>query len=194
MSSEPLARSPELLCAAESLLLVVDVQERLVPQIVGKEQVVRGCRTLLAGAELFSVPTTVTEQYPKGLGPTLPELAASFPPGVLTAGKLRFSGAEATGWPAAGERTDGRHQVVLAGIETHICILQTALDLAAAGYRVFVAADATGSRCEVDHTTALARLRDCGVLIVTVESVLFEWCEAAGNARFKALRDLVTSR
>ena len=194
MPSEPPARSPELLSASESLLLVVDVQERLLPQIAGREQVVRGCRLLSAGAELFSVPTVVTEQYPKGLGPTVPDLAGSLPAAAVKAEKLRFSAAEATGWPTAGEREDGRHQVVIAGIETHICVLQTAIDLAAWGYRVFVCADATGSRLETDHAIALARLRDGGVTVTTTESVLFEWCEAAGTDRFRSLRDLVTGR
>ena len=188
-------RSPELLSAAESLLLVVDLQERLLPVIHDHAAVTSACVRLLRGAAIFGVPAVMTEQYPKGLGATVPEIAAaaaSLDPANLTrAEKLRFGAAEATGWPPAGERDDGRHQVVLAGIETHVCILQTALDLISQGYRVYLAADASGSRRTFDRDVALQRLRDSGVTITTTESVLFEWCEEAGTDRFKQLRDLV---
>lgn len=185
-------RSPDLLSAAESLLLVLDVQEKLLPHITDSEVVVENCVRLLRAAGSFGVLTVLTEQYPKGLGPTTANIAAvtgSSP--VTKAEKLRFSAAEATGWPTAGERDDGRHQVVVAGVETHVCVLQTALDLLAQGYRVFVAADATGSRRGLDHHVALNRLRDSGAAVVTTESVLFEWCEAAGTDVFKTIRDLV---
>ena len=190
-------RSPDLLSAAESLLLVVDVQERLLPHIAGGEEVEANGLRLMQAAQLFGVPVTISEQYPKGLGPTVASLAAAAraaAPPVAKVEKLRFSAAEATGWPPAGERIDGRHQVVLAGIETHICMVQTALDLLSAGYRVFIVADATGSRRERDSHVALNRLRDGGATVVTTESVLFEWCEAAGTDAFKKIRDLVTGR
>ena len=195
MTAERLSRSPDLLSAAESLLLVVDLQERLLPHVVGAENVLARCRMLLAGAGLFGVPAVVAEQYPKGLGPTVAGLLDADPAADLVqAEKLRFSAADATGWPAAGEREDGRHQVVLAGIETHVCIGQTAFDLLARGYRVYVCADAVGSRRDLDHVTGLARLRDGGAIVTTAEAVLFEWCEEAGTDRFKLLRDLVTGR
>lgn len=194
-------RSPELLSATTSLLLIVDVQERLIPQIHGKEAVLDRCARLIRGAGLFQVPVVITEQYPRGLGPTVAALTDLFTDNsgqrllngepVPFTEKLRFSAAEATGWPAAGERQDGRFQVVLAGIETHICVLQTALDLLARGYRVFVAADAAGSRATLDHEIACHRLRDSGAALTTVESVLFEWCEVAGTDRFRQVRDLV---
>lgn len=192
------ARNPDLLSPPESLLFVVDMQQRLLPHIGESETVTANCGRLIEAATLFEVPLTVTEQYPKGLGHTVEPIArlldsdgsTSFP----VAEKLRFSGAEATGWAAAGERSDPRHQVVLAGIETHICILQTALDLLSMGYRVHVVVDAVGSRHRHDHDTAISRLRDSGVTVTTTESVLFEWCETAESEKFKALRDLVATR
>jgi nicotinamidase-related amidase len=198
MTSDHPLRSPDLLSAAESLLLLVDVQERLIPHVSGGETVTANCNRLARAAGLFGVPVTVTEQYPKGLGPTVPELASLFAGAdaipANKAEKLRFSAAEATGWPPAGEREDGRHQVVLAGVETHVCVLQTAFDLLSQGYRVSVVADAAGSRRDLDRDAALARLRDGGATVTTTESVLFEWCEAAGTDQFKKVRELVVER
>ncbi|MBA3315908.1 MAG: hydrolase [Planctomycetota bacterium] len=198
MTDGRFARSRDLLSPAESLLFVVDVQERLLPHIIDHDAVTSNCVRLLRAAALFKVPVTLTEQYPKGLGLTVSPIASllagedAIP--ATRAEKLRFSGAEATGWPAAGERTDSRHQVVLAGIETHICILHTALDLLSMGYRVYVAVDAAGSRHRIDREIALARLRDSGAIVTTTESVLFEWCETAESDQFKSLRDLVATR
>ncbi|MGC1276519.1 MAG: hydrolase [Planctomycetaceae bacterium] len=198
------SRSSELLSAPASQLVIVDVQERLTPQIADSDAVVGNCSRLIRGAAIFDVPVVITEQYPSGLGPTIPALsqllsgrngdASLNDRSIRISEKLRFSAADATGWPAAGERDDGRHQVVLAGLETHICVLQTALDLLSQGYRVFVAADATGSRRPFDRDIARNRLRDSGVIVTTVESVLFEWCEVAGTERFRQLRDFVTDR
>ena len=201
MSETPFLRSTESLSAASSLLVIVDVQERLVPQIDNSDAVVDQCKRLLRGAGIFGVPGVVTEQYPRGLGATVPAISQFVPASdapatpaaaaVVRTDKLRFSAAEATGWPAAGDRDDGRHQVVVAGLETHICVLQTSLDLLSQGYRVFVAGDATGSRRAFDRDAAFNRLRDHGVIVTTVESILFEWCELAGTDRFRQLRDLV---
>jgi nicotinamidase-related amidase len=192
------SRSPDLLSPLESLLFVVDMQERLLPHIVEHEAVALNCSRLMKAARLCSVPILVSEQYPKGLGATVPGITSllSGPDGIPVGRveKLRFSGAEATGWLPAGERDDSRHQVVLAGIETHICILQTALDLLSMGYRVYVVADAVGSRRRFDHDIALARLRDSGATVTTTESVLFEWCETADADAFKGIRDLVKTQ
>ncbi len=204
MSGTPFLRNTESLSADASLLLIVDVQERLMPQIHNGEMVLRQCELLLRGAGIFEVPAVVSEQYPRGLSATVPEISKFLPasedptssenPTIRKVDKLRFSAAEATGWPAAGDRDDNRHQVVIAGVETHICVQQTALDLLSQGYRVFVAVDATSSRRPFDHDIARDRLRDSGAIITTVESVLFEWCELAGTNRFRELRDLVKSQ
>jgi nicotinamidase-related amidase len=200
MSHMPVLRSSERISATTSLLLVVDLQERLIRKIADHTNVVDGCRRLIRGAAICQVPVSMTEQYPAGLGPTVPEIAELFdrtgsspvlegqPVGF--AEKLRFSAADATGWPAAGDRDDGRFQVVVTGLETHICVLQTALDLLAGGYRVYVAVDATGSRNTTDRDVAAHRLRDSGAVVTTAESVLFEWCVQAGTDRFRQMRDL----
>jgi nicotinamidase-related amidase len=191
MSEEILSRSPDLLSSRESLLFAVDLQERLLPLIVDHETMVANCVRLLRAAKLFDVSIALSEQYPKGLGPTVPEIRSAMPESAVVSEKLRFSGADATGWLAAGERNDGRRQVVLVGIETHICVLQTALDLLSRGYRMYIVADAVSSRRRLDHEVALARLRDSGAVVTTAESVLFEWCETAESGQFKAMRDLI---
>jgi nicotinamidase-related amidase len=198
MSAERLSRSPDLLSADESRLFVVDLQEKLLPHIDRNDAVLANCSRLIAAANECGVSLTITEQYPKGLGKTVASIHEltldDTIPTVTRAEKLRFSGADATGWAAAGERNDGRHQVVLIGIETHICVLQTALDLLSRGYRVYVVADAVGSRHRIDHDVALQRMRDQGIIVTTAESVLFEWCETAEAPQFKAIRDLVAKR
>ncbi|MES2790074.1 MAG: hydrolase [Planctomycetota bacterium] len=175
-------RSRELLSRDSSLLVVIDVQEKLAPLICETERLLVNCSKLVQSAKLFNVPSFATEQYPQGLGPTVPSLAEHLP---VRPSKLRFSSAEVLNWPPAAERTDDRFQVVLCGIEAHVCVLQTAFDLLAAGYQVFLAADAVGSRRQLDWKIALDRLAAAGATIVTTESVLFEWCETAEASEFK---------
>jgi len=184
-------RSPEVLHREQSRLVIVDVQEKLVPAIADRHGVIASARFLAEGAKLFGVPIHTTEQYPQGLGPTVPELA-----GFATdkPAKKRFSGVEALGWPPAAELTDGRHQIVLAGIEAHVCVLQTAFDLMAMGYSVFLPVDALGSRSLFDREVAIERLRDAGAVVTTVEAALFEWCESADAAEFKTLSALLKNR
>lgn len=184
-------RSPELLQAEASRLVIIDIQEKLAPTIPGLEKPLAACKFLIEGAKLFGVPTFVTEQYPKGLGPTVAELAGLLPPPLV---KSEFSGCGALGWPAAGDAGDSRFQIVVAGIEAHVCVLQTSLELQAAGYRVFVVADAIASRRETDRQIALERMLSAGVTLVTAESVLFEWCQRSDRPEFKSLSALVKSR
>ena len=187
--------SPYLLNASSSILVVVDVQERLLPSIERRESVVRNIRFLLDAAELFRVKTVITEQYPKGLGPTVPELAGHA--GITaTLDKLRFSAAEVLDNSQVLNVADQESfpQVVLAGIEAHICVQQTALDLVAMGFPVFLPADATGSRHSTDYLAALQRMQACGVTITTAEAIVFEWCEAAGSDQFRTLSRLVKER
>lgn len=184
-------RSPEILQADASRLVIVDLQEKLAPTIPGLEGPLAACRFLIDGAKLFHVPTFVTEQYPKGLGPTVRVLSEVLPPPIV---KNEFSGWAALGWPAAADAIDGRYQVVVAGIEAHVCVLQTSLELQSAGYRVFVVADAVASRRETDRRIALERLLSSGITLVTAESVLFEWCQRSDRQEFKTLSALVKSR
>jgi len=185
------ARHPELLSAISSRLLLIDMQEKFRSVIPDFEHLVTGCQKLILAAGILSIPVSATEQYPRGLGTTVPELAE-----LVTdrEEKLRFSCAECLSWATDGGRTDGRQQVVLAGIETHICLLQTALDLLAAGFDVYVAADVTRSRRGEDQEFALRRMSDAGVRLITSEMALFEWCEVAGNDQFKQISKLVTGR
>lgn len=181
-NSSKYLRSRELLSRQNSLLIVIDVQEKLAPLICETERLLVNCGKLVETAKLFQVPAFVTEQYPQGLGPTVPGLAEHF---SERPAKLRFSSAEVLNWRPAAERADERYQVVLCGIEAHVCVLQTAFDLLAAGYQVFLAADAVGSRRHLDWKIALDRLAAAGATIVTTESVLFEWCETAAAPEFK---------
>jgi nicotinamidase-related amidase len=181
-------RSPEILAAENSRLLIVDVQEKLLPLIPVAERLVHNCRRLLDGARIVSVPSFATEQYPKGLGRTKAELAERL--GTIP-DKVCFSCVPALGWGTAAELADDRDQIVVAGMETHVCVLQTVLDLIAGGFRVYVPADAVASRSEMDWRIALERMASSGATITTVESVLFEWCRQAGTPVFKEIQKLI---
>jgi nicotinamidase-related amidase len=172
--------------AGDTALLVVDVQEKLVPAIAGHQRVVWNVRRLIDGAKLLGLPVVATEQYPKGLGPTVPELAGRI---GAAPSKLTFS---CGGCPELFEELDGRgiHKILVCGIEAHVCVQQTVLDLLAAGWRVYVAADAVGSRFDLDFQTALRRMDSSGVTLTTTESALFEWCETAGTPQFKEISRL----
>lgn len=174
-----------LIDAARSVFLLVDVQENLGPVMADPRLVYRNCALLLRAAARLGVPVIASEQYPKGLGPTLGELAALLPDGAVME-KLHFSCAAD---PAIAERLRGldRPQVVVAGIEAHVCVLQTALGLKAAGYEVFVAGDACSSRQVANHTAALARMAANGIDVVSTESAVFEWLHRAGTPEFKDL-------
>lgn len=184
-------RSPELLSRTSCRLLIVDVQKKLLPHVPVADELVATCRRLIEGANILGIPVTATEQYPQGLGPTTGALANLLPERPQ---KLRFSAAEVLSWPAAANVTDDREQVVVAGLEAHVCVMQTVLDLIAAGWRVYVAADAVASRRKLDWKHALRRMADAGAVITTAEAILFEWCEAAGTPEFKQISGLVTGR
>ena len=185
--------SPELLHASSSRLLIVDLQEKLVSalSVATRDRLVSNCRFLVDGATLFGVPVTATEQYPQGLGPTVAPLAERI---HERPSKKRFSALECTGWPTAANTVDDRFQIVVAGMESHICLLQTVLDLLAAGYQTTVVADCIAARSELDHQTAIHRMANSGATITTAEAVLFEWCESADVPEFKRLSALVKSR
>ncbi|MBS0210801.1 MAG: hydrolase [Planctomycetes bacterium] len=187
MNNTRLPRSPELMTADDSALLVVDVQEKLVRLVPGHERLVWNIRRLLDGAKLLGVPAAATEQYPQGLGPTTAELATRLPG---ASAKLAFSCGECgpifQDWLAAG-----RHRVLVVGIETHVCIQQTVFDLLASGVRVYLAVDALGARYAIDHETALRRMDAAGAVLTTTEAALFEWCQVAGTPVFKQLSQLI---
>ncbi len=189
MNTPSPARSAELLNRYRSRLLLVDLQERVIAPILERETLVARCRLLAQGAQILSVPIHVTEQYPKGLGATIPEIAefASERPE-----KLRFSCTDCLGWSPPGP--EDPFQIVVAGIEAHVCVLQTVLDLLALGYQVHVPVDAVSGRIEIDRQIAFRRMELSGAVLTTAETVLFEWCELAGTPEFKAVSKLVTGR
>ncbi|MGD9857304.1 MAG: hydrolase [Planctomycetaceae bacterium] len=185
----PYIRSVDLMSRDDSRLLIVDMQAKLLPFIATAPQVIANCVALVKAARLLGPPVFATEQYPQGLGGTTPELAELL--GELP-DKYRFSCAEALGWGTTSLQS--HRQVVVAGIEAHVCVLQTTFDLLAAGFQVFVPADAIGSRSELDWRIALDRMAGGGAIITTTESVLFEWCETSNAPEFKQLSQLVKDR
>lgn len=196
MNDSALFRSTRLIDRLRSRLLVVDVQQKLVPAIHRGEDILRRITFLLNAARYLEVPVFASEQYPQGLGPTVPQLAGH--PAIVTVfNKVRFSAADqfckhiAINSDTSPDAHDGRDQVILVGIESHVCVLQTAFDLMARGFRVFVADDTTGSGNQIDHQIGMYRLRNAGATICTAESIAFEWCETAEVECFKEISKLV---
>ncbi len=178
-------RSPELLNRDDSRLLIVDMQEKLLPVIREQETLLRNCEKLVRGAQILGVPVSATEQYPRGLGATVEPLRGLLGP---CPEKLRFSCCGSLDWI---EQQQERPKVVVAGIEAHVCVQQTVFDLLARGYAVYVPGDAISSRKEWDWAFAVQRMRDAGAVITSSEAVLFEWCEVAGTEEFKQISRLV---
>jgi nicotinamidase-related amidase len=181
-----------LVDARKSTLFLVDVQERLLPAMAGGAEAEARCAILLKAAKALDVPVTVSEQYPKGLGHTVQGLREEIGNAPVFE-KLTFSC-----WRdkpikdhMIAHHEAGRPLVILAGIEAHVCVMQTAADLAAAGFGVFAVADAMASRASSSHALALDRMRDNGVAVVNTEMVVFELLGRAGTAEFKALSALV---
>jgi nicotinamidase-related amidase len=166
-------------------LLVVDFQGRLLPAIEDGPAVVRNARRLLDAAKLLRVPVLFTEQNAKGLGGTLPELLSG---SDAIAHKMTFDACRAPGFLA--QLPEG-HAIVVAGCETHVCVLQTVLGLLNAGRRVFVVRDAVGSRRAESKETALRRMERHGAEVVTTEMVIFEWLETAEDERLDAVIALI---
>jgi nicotinamidase-related amidase len=176
-----------------SQLLVVDLQDKVLSPIPNSQQIIETTVKLIKAAKALDVPITVSEHYPKTFGHTVKALRDLIGKDVPVIEKVYFSCAkdEALRHQFEENRDVGRGQVVMAGIETHVCIGQTALDLIADGYEVFLVGDATGSRSAVSTALGIDRLRQSGVFIVHSEMVLFEWLEKAGTADFKALLPLL---
>jgi nicotinamidase-related amidase len=170
-------------------LLVVDFQERLLPAMVEKEQVLQNAVRLVHAAALLSVPVFVTEQYPKGLGPTVRDLIQAVS-GVPPIEKVSFSAWGAPEFPEALQ-AKGIREVVLCGMEAHVCVAQTCLDLLDAGLRPFVVADAVSSRTIENRRIGLERMRDAGAILVSTEMILFELLERAGTEEFKQVQRLI---
>jgi nicotinamidase-related amidase len=172
--------------ADRTALVVVDVQEAFRKAIPDFERVAKATATLIEGAEAIGIPIVITEQYPKGLGETVPEVAEHLPQGTKPLEKLIFSAAEAEGFDL-----EGRDQALVCGVETHVCVNQTALDLLASGVDVQVAEDAVGSRFEENKRVGLHKMERAGAEITSVETALFELLGRAGTDEFKRVQKLI---
>ncbi len=177
-----------LLDARDGVLFIVDVQTRLAAAMPDPEATIARATILLTAAERLEVPVVVSEQYPQGLGHT--DERVTLPAGARVFAKTAFSAARDPAILAHLESL-GRRQVVLCGMETHVCVLQTALDLAARGFRPAVVADAVASRLPERRERGLARMAAAGVSVVDSEMVVFEWLGAAGTPAFKELSRLI---
>jgi nicotinamidase-related amidase len=181
---------------SEFAFVIVDVQERLASAMARRDRIVGAVCRLARACAIVEAPIMVTRQYPKGLGPTVEEVETLLLD--LARDGTRVSGVDKTAFCCAAEHdfvealsATGRRQIVLAGMETHICVVQTALALIGQGYRVHVPADACCSRDDADHDIALDRMRAAGVVVTTSESVMYEALGVAGTEEFKRLLDIV---
>ena len=177
-------RSPVRMGRSDTLLLVIDFQERLIPVIADSARVVWNARRLIDAAALFEIPIAATEQYPERLGATVSPLRERLAElGVSPVPKRAFTCGDC-------DLPWDREFILITGVEAHICIQQTALDLLGMGRRVVVAVDAVGSRFIVDRDTAFRRLESAGAIITTTESTIFEWCETSESPQFREISRL----
>ncbi len=176
-----------------SQLLLIDIQERLAPHVAGGEDVVANCTRLARYARHLGVPATLTEHYPKGLGPTASPVLEALGNEVPRFGKIAFSSwkDDAIRARVEGLSREGRDQVVVAGMEAHVCVGQASLDLLAAGLNVFLVADAVASRSAEVRDLAVRRLEKAGAHIVAHEMVAFEWLERGDTREFKELIEVI---
>lgn len=176
-------------CAVEnSLLLIIDIQTKLGQAMPTKvlHRVISNTGLMSRAAGLLDVPVLVTEQYPQGLGPTIEDITEALPATAITLEKTAFSSVAAQGFDDALERAN-RKQIIIAGMESHICVLQSAFDLLTAGYAVYVVEDAVCSRRLENYQNALDRLRQAGVRIISAESAIFEWLVHSRHEHFKTI-------
>jgi nicotinamidase-related amidase len=167
-------------------LVVVDLQEGFRKAIPDFERVAKAAATLVQGASIMGVPVVATEQYPKGLGETAPEVADHLPDGVEPLEKVCFSAADAENFDLGG-----RDQALVCGIETHVCVNQTVLDLLEGGAEVHVALDAVGSRTDENKQVGLQKMERAGAIVTSVEAALFELLGRAGTDEFKRVQALI---
>jgi nicotinamidase-related amidase len=190
--SHTAAPHPMTLDRERTALVVIDVQERLFPAMDAdhREEVMRNIKVLTAAARRLNLGTLVTEQYPKGLGHTLQEVKDALPAGVQPVEKVAFS---CLGVDAFRSRltATGARQILLSGIEAHVCVLMSALDLLAEGYAVHIVADAVTSRTQANWRLAMAQLRQAGAVVTTTETVLFQLLGQADTDDFRELARLI---
>jgi nicotinamidase-related amidase len=172
--------------AERATLVVIDVQEAFRKALPSFDEVAARVATLVRGAAAIGIPVVVTEQYPKGLGATVPEVAAHLPEATARVEKVRFSAAEVDGFELGA-----RDQALVCGIEAHVCVNQTVLDLIDEDVEVHVAADAVGSRTEANRELGLAKMERAGAIVSGVEMALFELLGGSDAQAFKEVQALV---
>src|SRR5499433_2759377 len=177
-----IARQP--LRAEDCILGVVDIQERLLPPIHEKERLVRNSQLLIRLANILELPVVVSTQYAKGLGPTVPAIASLLPK-ITPVDKLEFGCFGNGEFCSAISLLSGRNTLLLCGMETHICVMQTALGALNQGLRVHVAADAVSSRTELNWKLGLERMRAAGAVISSTEMMIYEALRSSGTSEFK---------
>lgn len=173
----------------ESLLLIIDVQERLVSAL-DKDIVVKRTATMAQAAKIMEIPTIVTEQYSKGLGPTVSQVKSSLAKNTPIIEKSAFSAVKEKGFLDV-LKSFNKKQIVICGIETHVCVHQTASDLIEEGYEVYIAKDACASRGKYEFKQGIERMQANGANISCMEIVLFEWLRSSKNPYFKEVQALI---
>ena len=181
---------PDILDRCRTCLVVIDVQEKLLPAIHDKDTIVDNIRRLVQAAAVLELPVLVSEQYPGGLGPTVAPVAEVLGPEVKKCDKMAFSCIADEQQVQAIAETEC-DTLLICGIESHVCVSQTALDALAEGFKVQVAADAVSSRSPENKRLALERLARAGVIVTSTEAALFELCERAGTEEFKKIQALI---
>ncbi len=174
-----------ILDRSKAAVVVIDIQERLVPVMKYREMVITNTGHLLEAAKLLHIPVLVTEQYPRGLGPTVEEVKKALP-SYEPIEKVTFDCCRSDGFSEAVASLK-REQIILAGMETHVCVLQTCLSLLRENYTVHLPSDAVCSRKKEDYLTAKEMMRDAGAVITCTETVLFQLLEKAGTPEFKTI-------
>lgn len=181
--------------ANRSQLIVIDVQSRLLPVMHEPDRLLKHCNTLIQAAQLLNIPVTVTEQYPKGIGHTEPELVRSLGSSYHPVEKTCFSCCGADNFNSRINQFPDRNQLIISGIEAHVCVLQTTMELLSQqgdpAKEIFVVSDAISSREKKNKKIALNRLNQAGAVITCTESVLFEWLKDSSHDHFKALSSLI---
>jgi nicotinamidase-related amidase len=174
-----------LLNRADVVLVIIDIQERLANVMTDREKVVQNCLHLIESSKTLNIPILLNEQYPKGLGPTVPEIRESLH-SYEPLEKVTFSCCTGGSFIQRLSET-GRKKVIVAGMETHVCVLQTCIDLIRAGYIVHIAGDAICSRTVENYRTGIEFMRDAGAVITCTETILFQLLEKAGTEEFRII-------
>ena len=174
----------------DCILVVIDAQEKLLPHMLNPQKLIRNFKILLEGFQVMGVPIISTQQYPTGLGMTISEIKEKLHSPSID--KITFSCCDEDKFMSTLQYSE-KKTVILSGIETHICVQQTAIDLSSEGYQTVIVADCVSSRQPLDHDIAIQRMRSAGSTITTCESILFELCRSAKASYFKKISQLIKS-